>query len=128
MITESLSAEAQKNIARLVNRIRDNESCVFVGAGLSIPAGYPTWEGLLKLLKTEAERKSKKTINDDYVDPYDRAENYRTILDDAYRGILCDIFNPNNNKQPFLAAHRYLVAMDLLYCVLPERDFVPLQI
>lgn len=41
--------EANKHVrASLVSLIRSGGALLFAGAGFSVPAGYPSWEGLLK--------------------------------------------------------------------------------
>lgn len=48
------------NVRRLAKDIYEGQCIVFIGSGVSIPAGLPSWNELTKLMKDEAE------LKDDY--------------------------------------------------------------
>jgi hypothetical protein len=131
MIIESLDKKSQENISALLQKIQGNDCCAFIGAGLSRPAGYPTWLELLTKLREEAENIQGNRIIDDDDDYYDRAENYKCILGvNNYRAILNEKFNPLINKQPRLPVHVSLIEMPFIsylttnYDCLLEKAFV----
>lgn len=112
------------SIANLQDPIRKKECCAFIGAGLSRPANYPSWDGLLDSLKVESEILVGGKINDAHLDFYDRAEEYRNILREDYRRIIQREFDPNNNKQPWLPVHRDLVAIPFVSYVTTNYDCI----
>jgi hypothetical protein len=125
MSLERLNEQSQENIAHIIDRIRKKECCAFVGAGLSRPARYPSWSGLLDTLKTESEDVLGRRINDAHLDYYDRAEKYREILGlGNYRNIIQREFDPENNKQPWLPVHLDLVEMPFVSYITTNYDCV----
>jgi hypothetical protein len=125
MSLERLDEQSKENIAHLMDRIRKRECCVFVGAGLSRAAWYPSWSELLDTLKAESEDLLGTSINDAHLDYYDRAEKYREILGlDNYRNIIQKEFNPENNKQPWLPVHLDLVEMPFVSYITTNYDCV----
>jgi hypothetical protein len=54
------SGEIDSFVERYVQAIRDQNAAVFVGAGVSIPAGLVNWKGLLKSIAREIGLDVKK--------------------------------------------------------------------
>ena len=59
----------------LIDNFQNNLGVFFVGAGLSIAAGYPTWDGLIGELISEAENVS-------WV-PKEKIAEYKTLIGDS---------------------------------------------
>jgi nucleoside phosphorylase len=120
-----LDEHYQEHLVNLRNRIIGNNCCAFIGAGLSIPAGYPSWSGLLDKLKAEAEYRFGREINDAHLDYYERAEEYRKILGvENYRNIIRREFDPENNKQPWLPVHSDIVGLPFVSYVTTNYDCI----
>jgi len=120
-----LNEQSRRNISELLGQISKNECCAFIGAELSKPAGYPTWFEFLEILKTETEYWSGITIDDEHLDNYERAEEYRNKLGiENYRNIIQREFDPDNNKQPWLSVHRDLVSMPFASWVTTNYDCI----
>ena len=49
-----LSSESKANLEYLIKKITSYECSIFVGAGLSMPAGYPSWGTLISQLQSAA--------------------------------------------------------------------------
>jgi hypothetical protein len=64
-------------VTKLPDEIFDDfkkkRSCFFVGAGLSIPAGFPTWGGLLDKLIEDVTR--RRSVNAEKLSDYDKLKN-----------------------------------------------------
>src|SRR5688572_32939 len=61
--------------SELLDNFRNNQAAFFVGAGLSVDAGYPTWDGLiLELIK---QAKGIPWINKEKI------EEYEKLIDDS---------------------------------------------
>jgi len=125
MAIERLDERSQENIANLLDRIRNKECCAFIGAGLSRPARYPSWLELLDKLKAESENCLGAKIDDAHLDYYERAQEYRNILGiDNYRNIIQREFDPENDKQPWLPVHLYLVEMPFISYITTNYDCI----
>ncbi len=48
-----MKVEIEKFIPKYVKALNDNNAAIFAGAGLSVPAGYVNWKGLLKDIADE---------------------------------------------------------------------------
>lgn len=62
-----MSFNSKKIPSSLINNFKTNQGIFFVGAGLSMSVGYPSWEGLLKGLIKEAKTQpwiSKEKVKD----------------------------------------------------------------
>lgn len=70
-----MSLDIRKVPSQLVENFNKNLGAFFVGAGLSIDAGYPSWRGLMQKLIEEAEKIS-------YISK-DKIEEYKTIVNDG---------------------------------------------
>jgi hypothetical protein len=51
--TDNMKKELEPFVKEYIKAINDNNAAVFAGAGLSIPAGYVNWKGLLKDIAEE---------------------------------------------------------------------------
>jgi len=102
---------------RLVNEIKENRCCAFVGAGLSADANYSPWDDLVKALKDRAEALSGKKIIFPTDSNPENIEIIKNILpEDEYWNIVFDIFGPREK-------HPYLPYQDKL-CEIPWVTFV----
>jgi len=123
MAIEQLDSQSRQNIIELIDCIRKEQCCVFVGAGLSRPAGYPLWKDLIKNLKDETEKIEHKKIDDAGLKELERAELYSKIIgEEKFTKFIVDIFNPNDNKQPCSQVHRDLVQMPFTAYVTTNFD------
>lgn len=66
----------KENIPKeLIENFQNNQGVFFVGAGLSTAAGYPTWDGLIGELISEAEKVT-------WV-PKEKTEEYKKLIGDS---------------------------------------------
>jgi hypothetical protein len=122
MEIEKLTEQSQNNVSHLMKKIRMKDCCVFIGSGLSSQADYPTWLGLLKILKKEAEDISGTNI-DLNLNYYERAEKYKEILgNERFRNIITNEFNPFNNKQQFQPVHLDLLDIPFVSYITTNYD------
>lgn len=88
----------------LVKLLQKNEALAFIGAGLSVDAGYPTWTGLLDELHENVMQKQPPPERPQYLSQLKtmddltwRAEEYKRLLSgDTFNAILSEIFRPND--------------------------------
>ncbi len=59
----------------LIENFQNNQGVFFIGAGLSIAAGYPTWDGLINELISEAEKVT-------WI-PNEKTEEYKKLVGDS---------------------------------------------
>ena len=91
----------------LVPIIKEQPTALFIGAGLSISAGYPLLKDLIKLLHERAlEQNNNIALNGDWKN---QAQICKDELGDDYYNILIDRFDPENNPARFTAIHTNLV-------------------
>jgi len=91
----------------LIPVIRDRPTSVFVGAGLSVHAGYPLLYELINLLEAKAvDRNSKIVVSGDWKN---KAQICQDELGNDYFQILIDRFNPDNNRSRFTSIHANLI-------------------
>lgn len=80
--------------ARLVKEVQQTAMLAFIGAGASIPAGYPDWGTLIdrmrQALPTEVARGMAWVSRED--DMLMRAEHYRSLLGEDYGAFVRDQF------------------------------------
>lgn len=104
----SMSAHLPSNdsaYAKLVESIR-RQPLAFVGSGLSVGGGYPTWGVLLNELRDEADTIDPRTPKlTGIVSPIDdmiwEAQEYRDRIGEArYRTFIYDRFKPNGKSMP----------------------------
>ena len=122
MAFETLNSNYKNNISFLLEEIQRKNCCVFIGAGLSRPAGYPSWEELVNRLKEKAEIKNGEKLEDRDSNYYDRAEEYKRILGDDFPHLLIHEFNPNENKQNWMPIHLDIVQMPFVAFVTTNYD------
>lgn len=86
---------------QLVNVIAENRPVAMIGAGSSIRMGYPSWDGVLKLLSAQAAKKDPSKDGElaslRREDPMVCADKIKKLLgDDDYYSQLEKIFGPVN--------------------------------
>ena len=94
MAESQANHDAYRNLARV---IQSERPLALVGAGCSVPAGYPTWDGLLSLLEKRLPPLTPKYLGflRKETDTLWRAEEYRNYIAEAeYRQFLSDTFAP----------------------------------
>lgn len=101
--------QQDKNIYEnsLVPTITGKPTVLFIGAGLSISAGYPLWKDLIQLLHKKALEQDVNTILDG--DFKTQAQICKGKLGEDYFKILVERFDPNNNPIRFTSIHANLV-------------------
>lgn len=101
--------ENRNNIESLIQNINQDECCVFIGAGLSIPAGYPSWEYLLSNLRRAAEEKTGTDSFELSRSKWGEAEQYRRIIDEPqYSQLVTSHFLPDG-KDKFRSVHQVIL-------------------
>jgi hypothetical protein len=91
----------------LIPTITGKPTVLFIGAGLSISAGYPLWKELIRLLHEKAlEQDSNIVLHGDFKK---QAQICKSGLGQDYFKILVDRFDPNNNPTRFTSVHANLV-------------------
>lgn len=63
----------QNDFSNLINSIQKNECCLFIGAGLSSPAGYPSWSTLLERIRDEVLKVTNDGLEETNLNFYDKA-------------------------------------------------------
>jgi hypothetical protein len=94
---------------QLLGAISSDSTVALAGAGVSMPLGYPDWNGLLNRLADETEKLRGDTITDTFQRPLKiekvramkddaliRAEIFKLNLGDKCGGLLRDIFGPRH--------------------------------
>lgn len=87
------SQENQENFDLLIDRIRNEQCAVFIGAGLSKPVGYPSLQELLWNMAAVAEIDTllDKIITTEWMDDFQEIKE--TLGEDRYRACLHEIFD-----------------------------------
>jgi hypothetical protein len=120
-----LEEKYQPILDDLIQHISEKRCCAFVGAGESKPAKYPLLDELLETLKGEAQTILGTVISDENIRNYDRAKEYKRILGSKkYHEIINHEFDPNNDRQPCLFSHLYLVDMPFLSYITTNYDLL----
>lgn len=119
----------------LLENFKKNTGVFFVGAGLSIPAGLPTWESLIKELIGVAEK--QPWFNKDKTKEYDSlikdgqflflAEELKTDLGSSYNDYMEERFvtknyNPTKNHE-YLAKTQASLIITINYDRLIEKGY-----
>jgi hypothetical protein len=93
---------------RMLQAIRSDNTVALAGAGVSVPLGYPNWNGLLNRLADETEKLCGDTVTDTFQMPLKiekvramrdalvRAEIFKLNLGSKYGDLLRDIFGPRH--------------------------------
>lgn len=103
-----IAAEHSEHYEALVQSLRSGNCCVFIGAGLSISAGYPDWPALVDLLASEARNVSGGLISQSG-DPHQDAETCRQAMgEETYWAFLVDQFGPSANKHATTTDHEQI--------------------
>lgn len=84
-----LSDGLREHADRLGRLAASGQLALFIGAGVSIPAGLPDWQGLLRILASKAGFELT-TLNSD---PWDAATPIVTALGEAYDEAMVQIFD-----------------------------------
>jgi len=118
-----LTPDNRKNLESLIQKISQDECCIFVGAGLSIPAGYPNWEGLVTTLKQAAEINTGCDPCDPELSNWDKAEFYReTLGEERYREQIIDLFSPDG-KEDYRSIHRVIMEIPFHAYITTNYDY-----
>lgn len=95
--------EAKRYVDILVERIndKDNAVAVFIGSGLSVDAGYPSLQDMLREMGTEAglEYLQNKEISSDWMDDFQAIKNALGI--ERYNARLIEYFDYRTKNQQF---------------------------
>lgn len=104
-----LDLENQKNIENLIQVINQDECCIFIGSGLSIPAGYPRWVDLIAKLKQAVEIRGGTNSLDPSMSNWSLTDYYREYLGDAhYFQLVTSLFSPDG-KEVFRPVHQVIL-------------------
>lgn len=122
-ISNNMNRINEKNIQELILTIKTKKPIVFIGAGCSIGAGYPSWQSLIEELGDIAlsfaiKGFEKKDISK-FKDPLDVLRYTDKILnhfknnkrEDRYYNHIIDTFKPLESKQKISQLYRLLVNM-----------------
>ena len=90
----------------LVAEVVNGRCYAFVGAGLSKPAGYPDWAGLLQELANEAHLAPNAFNSEDYLD---RAEECFAAMGEARYYAFVERTFSADGREPFRPIHQYLM-------------------
>lgn len=117
------TAANQAAITALLDSIERGDTVLFAGAGISVPAGFPSWSGLLKALEEMCDSVGEGFVRNELArdgDPLIYVDAIKTHVAtckgslDRYEAELCRLFGAAPQIQPF---HEDLVA-------LPFRAFI----
>ncbi len=107
MINWRSQSDKDKYDNLLIPVIKERPTTLFVGAGLSVHAGYPLLKELIQLLHTKSiERNINLELSGDWKN---NAQICKNELGEEYYQILIDRFNPENNRVRFTSIHTNLV-------------------
>jgi len=124
------SEENFENFEKQIEEISENRCCAYIGSGLSVDAFYPSWENLIKNLKSKAEEINKTDVvfpNDPKIDnPYYYPEDIEIIKsylpEDDYWKIIFDLFGPKE-KHTCVAFHIDLCLIPWVTLITTNYDF-----
>lgn len=120
-----LKPEYKSNFLELIDSIYYEKCCLFIGAGLSNPAGYPKWHELIEDLQVEAEKILGKPIPKISEDLDERAQQLRGLItEDQFFNMLLNEFDPRHNKQPWTAIHFYLSQLPFITFLTTNYDHI----
>ena len=112
-----------KNLEGLIQQISLKKSCAFIGAGLSLGAGYPLWAEVINLLKTAAETIVEYKIELTANDNWDQIEFLRNLMGEVnYRTELIRIFGPDG-KLDYLPVHQLISSIPFLSWITTNFDY-----
>jgi SIR2-like domain/prokaryotic YEATS domain len=122
-----ISSRNVKAFERLVDVIKDHPLAL-VGAGMSVGAGYPTWDGLMEsfhntILELPSPPDAPKYIHQlaRVTDPLWRAEEYRRLIGKVgYEALIWNTFKPKNG--PITQVLQVLVDLDFSHVLTTNYD------
>jgi len=106
----------------LIRTVKERPTTVFVGAGLSLHAGYPLGDELINMLHEQAQKHTDNNIelNGDWKN---KAQICKDVLGEAnFHQLLIDVFNPKERKLNFTSLHEYLIQIQLVSIVTTNFD------
>jgi len=118
-----LDQTSQQELGMLVELIEHGDCAVFVGAGISMPIGYPSLQELLNDMANEAEIDDlkEKQIDDDWMHDFQAIRN--TLGPEKYRDSLTRIFDSETKNDPFRPIHVSL--LNIPFCAYVTTNYDP---
>lgn len=118
-----LSSKNLRNLERLIQQISQENSCAFIGAGLSYGAGYPLWREVIEKLQNKAKEITGNKIEFENDRNWDRIEQLRNIIgEEYYKEELLQLFGPKD-KYDFLPVHSLINSIPFLSCITTNYDY-----
>jgi hypothetical protein len=103
--------ENQGNLDKLIQQISLDQCCVFVGSGLSIPAGYPSWPALVESLELAAKNLPNYVPCNPSLSAWKKGEALRDMLgDNAFHSQVGILFDPFG-KEDYRVVHEVMMGI-----------------
>jgi len=123
----TISDRNLKAFERLAETMKDRP-LVLVGAGVSVGAGYPTWDGLMQLFNTTIQELPAPPDAPKYIqqlarvtDPLWQAEEYRRLVKKVgYEALIWSTFRPKNTPATDVA--KAIVDLDFSHVLTTNYD------
>jgi len=114
---------SQKELDLLVELIELGECAAFVGAGISVPIGYPNLQELLEDMANEADidELKYKQIGDDWMEDFQRIRD--KLKPEDYRDCLARNFDHTTRSQQYGSVHMGL--LNIPFCAFVTTNYDP---
>jgi hypothetical protein len=103
--------------------ITGQSCCAFIGAGLSIPAGYKSWIDMIDELGKIAKSQPGYLDKIEELNYWEKADKYREILgENQYQGIIFPLICPDG-KEVYRRIHEVLMLLPFQSFITTNYDF-----
>jgi hypothetical protein len=119
----NLDPEDNINLDKLINKISLQQCCAFIGAGLSICAGYPSWDGVIKHFEHKIQGLNIDPISLPVDSNWNQIEFFRKVLgEEKYKDEIVYLFG-QDGKHQFLPAHHKLCQIPFPSLITTNFDY-----